>query len=165
MDRERFDREKLTHLRFLIALGGYHLGKNKIGLLTKEHLFKLNLPSVGIYLAAVTRSRESKKLSMMYRIIINKLIQNSTHNPDDSSNLTFCFRSSSWTIGQLQICFKSCEHACSMDPGSSGSSQSIPSWLSKLVRSSLMSRLKACFQGVLELMATSLNTCFGVALR
>ena len=57
------------------------------------------------------------------------------------------------------------EHAYSTAPGSSGSSQSTPSWLSKLVRSFLMSRLKACFHGVVELTASSLNTCFDEALR
>lgn len=117
-----------------------------------------------MYLAAVTRSRESKKLKYEISLISTKLVRNSTHNPDASSNLTFCFPSSSWIIGLFQICIISCAHACNMAPGSSGSSQSTPSSLSKLVRSDLMSRLKAFFQGVVELMAISLNTCFEGAL-
>ena len=95
----------------------------------------------------------------------NELIRNWTHKPDDSSNLTFWLSRSSWTIGQDQIWIRSCEHACRIAPGSSGSSQSTPSWLSKLVRSDLISRLKAFFQGVVELMAISLDTCLWGGLR
>ena len=47
------------HLTFLNALGGYHL-EEKINKYFDQS--SCDLPSVGIYLAAVTRSSESKKL-------------------------------------------------------------------------------------------------------